>query len=84
VDPALAAALAQYLATNCGGTISLSCGPGAGAGMPGPAMPSPRQQLDGCGCRQRECSSDCATSCPEPDYGNPDQPYFWDHTTMRM
>jgi len=20
--------------------------------------------------------------CPEEDYSNPDQPYFWDHTTL--
>jgi len=80
VDPIMVAAIARYLAEHCSGSIQLSCGKN------GPA-PHARQ----CGCRpeptgqcQGSLGSDCASSCPEPDYSDPDQPYFWDHTNMRL
>jgi len=31
-------------------------------------------------CNDRGCG--CMLLCPEEDYSDPHQPYFWDHTTL--
>ena len=79
MDPVVAAALAQYLAEHCSGSISLQCSPRGANGGPAraqcpsaPALAPPAAPW----------AEGCATACPEPDYSDPAQPYFWDHTTM--
>lgn len=72
MDPELAFLLAQYLAQNCSLDIHAHCGV---EGAPGgaPVQQPPWEHHHGHGCPQL---------CPETDYSNPNQPYFWDHEEM--
>jgi len=70
MNPELLAAIAYYMAQNCSADIHLHCGP-AGRASVGP--PVVREHLH---------NDRCADLCPEVDYSNPNQPYFWDHTEM--
>jgi len=77
--------LLAYLLANCSADIHLHCGgrsvtsagyaPGIApvqAGHPlGPPVVRGFDELHG-----------CPEPCPEIDYSNPNQPYFWDHTEM--
>jgi len=69
VNPELLAYLLQF----CSADIHLHCGPGIPGAGPGP--PVVRYEAD-------EHWSRCPAPCPEIDYSNPNQPYFWDHTEM--
>lgn len=84
MDPVLVAALAEYLARNCTGSISLQCGPGGAAAAPrgGPCPQKGHGSNYGDEMPSPAFGADCAVTCPEPDYSDPEQPYFWDHTTM--
>ena len=75
MDPELAFLLAQYLAQNCSLDIHAHCGqeltPGGSIRLTEPG--SPWEYHHGPSCPQ---------PCPETDYSNPNQPYFWDHEEM--
>ena len=71
MNPELLAAIAYYMANNCSADIHLHCGP-AGRAVSAPGMW--RGEL--------EHGAHCPDPCPEVDYSNPNQPYFWDHTEM--
>lgn len=69
MDPELAYLLAEYLARNCSLDIHAHCG-AAGAPV---QIQAPWEGHHAPGCPQL---------CPEVDYSNPNQPYFWDHEEM--
>ena len=65
--------LLAYLLANCSADVHLHCGPafaGPGAGAGPPVV------------REYDELHRCPVPCPEVDYSNPNQPYFWDHTEM--
>jgi len=65
--------LLAYLLANCSADIHLHCGP---AGQPaGLAFPNPTSDY-------HHHQHGCPQPCPEVDYSNPNQPYFWDHEEM--
>lgn len=71
--------LLAYLLSQCSADIHLHCGP---------SISSPWLGRAPMGEASREGRSDelhhhrCPDPCPEVDYSNPNQPYFWDHTEM--
>ena len=73
--------LLAYLLQFCSADIHLHCGP---AGQPYSAAPVQAGHPWGpsCGERERYELHGCPEPCPEVDYSNPNQPYFWDHTEM--
>ena len=72
MNPELLAAIAYYLAQNCSADIRLHCGP-VGRAPVGPCSVESSEEL---------AQGRGADPCPEIDYSNPNQPYFWDHTEM--
>ena len=65
--------LLAYLLANCSADIHLHCGPVGRAPAVGPNVWTSGSELH---------DGRCADPCPEIDYSNPNQPYFWDHTEM--
>lgn len=63
--------LLAYLLANCSADIHLHCGP------EGRAVAAPAYPWD-----HHHGHPSCPQPCPEVDYSNPNQPYFWDHEEM--
>jgi len=65
--------LLAYLLANCSADIHLHCGPPGGTYAP---------DVDRTGFAGDHHHHHCPQPCPEVDYSNPNQPYFWDHEEM--
>ena len=64
--------LLAYLLANCSADIHLHCGPPGQPGVPDVGLAFPNHGH----------VHHCPQPCPEVDYSNPNQPYFWDHEEM--
>ena len=72
--PGVSPELLAYLLAQCSADVHLHCGPQGAmyrAPIGGPPVVGGFDELHR-----------CPAPCPETDYSNPNQPYFWDHTEM--